>query len=217
MLKPITVSSCLLLFTQLMLLSTIHAETKKPVKLPGPQTDGGKPFMQTLNQRRSSREYSTDKMPMQTLSNLLWASSGISSSDGKRTAPSARNIQEIDVYVASADGLFLYDAKSNSLVPVLDKDIRSDTGKQPFVSQAAINLIFVADYAKMQNMDKETQDFYAAIDTGYISQNVYLFCSSENLATVVRGMVDKPALAKKMILRKDQKVMVCQTVGYHKK
>ena len=125
--------------------------------------------------------------------------------------------REIDIYVALAEGLYLYDPGSHQLKPVLAQDIRAATGGQPFVASAPVNLVFVADYAKMAGGAKEDQDFYAAADTGYISQNVYLFCASEGLATVVRGWLDRPALAKAMKLRPDQKVILAQTVGYPNK
>ncbi|MCJ7777303.1 MAG: SagB/ThcOx family dehydrogenase [Sedimentisphaerales bacterium] len=185
--------------------------------LPKPQTDGGKPLMQALKDRKSSREFSAEKLPPQVLSNMLWAACGINRPDGKRTAPTARNWQEIDVYVATAEGLYLYDANSHSLKPILKEDIRAATSRQPFVKDAPVNLIFVADFSKMGNAPADQKDFYAATDTGFISQNVYLYCASEGLATVVRGAIDKPAMAQVMKLRPDQKVILAQTVGYPKK
>jgi SagB-type dehydrogenase family enzyme len=193
------------------------AGTVKSIELPKPKMEGGKPLMEVLKERKTAREFSSEKLPLQVLSNLLWAADGINRPDGKRTAPTAMNKQEIDVYVAMADGLYLYDAKENKLVGVLAGDIREATGKQPFVKDAPVNLIFVADFAKMGTMSEDQKVFYSATDTGYISQNVYLFCASEGLATVVRGMVDKPALAATMKLRSDQKIILAQTVGYPKK
>lgn len=194
------------------------AQELKPIQLPEPQTDGGRPLMQVLKERISSREFSTEKLPIQVLSNMLWAAWGINRSDsGKRTAPSASNRQEIDIYVAMADGLFLYDAKAHILNPVLADDIRAATGRQEFVKDVPVNLIYVADLAKMGNADENQKIFYPAADTGFISQNVYLFCTSEGLATVVRGLVDKPALAETMKLRPDQRVILAQSVGYPKK
>jgi SagB-type dehydrogenase family enzyme len=189
----------------------------KSIELPKPKMEGGKPLMEALKERKTSRDFSSEKLPMQVLSNMLWAANGINRPDGKRTAPTAMNKQEIDVYVAMADGLYLYDAKANTLVGVLAGDIREATGKQPFVKNAPVNLIFVADFAKMGNMPEDQKVFYSATDTGYISQNVYLFCASEGLATVVRGYVDKPALAATMKLKSEQKVILAQTVGYPKK
>jgi SagB-type dehydrogenase family enzyme len=190
----------------------------KPIQLLQPQTDGGRPLMQVLKDRKTSREFSSEKLPLQVLSNMLWAAWGVNRPEsGKRTAPSARNCQEIDVYVALADGLYLYDAKAHILKPVLAEDIRAATGLQPFVKDAPVNLVFVSDFSKMGNAPDDQKDFYSATDTGFISQNVYLYCASEGLATVVRGAVDKPALAKVMKLRPDQKVILAQTVGYPRK
>ncbi|MDO9541494.1 MAG: nitroreductase family protein, partial [Kiritimatiellia bacterium] len=133
---------------------------------------------------------------------------------GKRTAPTASNMQEIDVYVAQAEGLFLYDAKEHVLAPVLNEDIRPFAGKQKFVQTAPVVLIYTADFDKMTKASEENKIFYSATDTGFISQNVYLYCASEGLATVVIGMVDKPQLQQKMKLRPAQRVILTQPVGY---
>jgi SagB-type dehydrogenase family enzyme len=190
----------------------------KQIQLPKPQTDGGRPLMQVLKDRKSSREFSAEKLPPQVLSNMLWAALGINRPDsGKRTAPSASNHQEIDIYIATADGLYLYDAKANSLMPILAQDIRAATGTQDFVKDVPINLIYVADFSRMRYATVDDKVFYSAADTGFISQNVYLYCASEGLATVVRGLIDKPALTKLMKLRPDQRVILAQSVGYLKK
>lgn len=193
--------------------SSIFAQDLKPIVLPPPQTDGGRPLMQVLKDRKTTRDFAPDKLPPQVLSNLLWAAFGVNRPDGRRTAPSAMNWQEIDIYVATSDGLFLYDAKTNRLEPVLSQDIRSATGGQSFVGTAPLNLIYVADFAKTGS----DAEMYSGADAGFISQNVYLFCASENLATVVRGSVDRPSLGKLMKLRPDQKILLAQTVGYPKK
>ena len=180
--------------------------------------EAGLPLMRALKERESTRAFSGRELPPQVLSNLLWAAFGVNRPEaGKRTAPSACNWQEIDIYVAMPGGVYLYDAGGNSLVPVLQEDIRAHTGKQDFTQTAPVNLIYVADYSKMQAKRMEDKDFYAATDTGFISQNVYLYCASEGLATVVLGWVDKPELAKIMKLRPDQKVILTQPVGYPSK
>jgi SagB-type dehydrogenase family enzyme len=187
----------------------------KPMQLPKPNMKGGMPLMEALKERQTQRDFSSEKLPPQVLSDLLWAAFGVNRPEsGKRTAPSAMNWQEIDIYVALEEGLYLYNAKDHRLDPVLAKDVRGDTGMQPFVAGAPLNLVFVADYARMTRGSDADKDTYGAADTGFISQNVYLYCASEGLATVVRGYVDKEALAKVMGLRKDQKVMLAQTVGY---
>jgi len=205
-------------FIVLVMCSTLtSAQELKPIKLLNPQKDGGKPLMQVLNERKSLREYSDKELPLQVLSNMLWAAWGINRPDsGRRTAPSAVNMQEIDVYVSMANGLYLYDAKEHILQPVLAKDIRALTGTQPYVKYAPVNLVFVADVSKMGNRTEERITFTSAADTGFISQNVYLFCASEGLATVVRGRIDKPALAKIMGLRPEQRIILAQSVGYPK-
>ena len=193
------------------------ADDLKSIQLPKPQTEGGKPLMQALKDRQTSREFSPRKVSDQVLSNLLWAADGINRPDtGKRTAPSARNWQEIDIYVAMADGLYLYDAKAHGLRPVLAQDLRELTGKQPCVKDAPINLVYVADYTRMGEASENDKGLYSGADTGFISQNVYLFCASEGMATVVRGLVDRPALAKAMNLRPEQRIVLAQTVGYPK-
>jgi len=197
--------------------SAAAGDKPAPGSLPKPQMEGGKPLMQALKERKTTRSFSSKKLPPQILSNLLWAADGVNRPDsGKRTAPSAVNWQEIDIYVAKEDGLFLYNAKDNRLEPVLPEDIRARAGEQPFVKTAPVVLIFVTDYARMGDAPQDTKDFYSATDTGFISQNVYLYCASEGLATVVLGWVDKPALAKAMKLRDTQKVILSQPVGYPK-
>jgi nitroreductase len=195
----------------------VFSQELQQVQLPQPQMDGGKPLMQVLKERKSSREFSIEKLSPQVLSNLLWAGFGINRPGGQRTAPSASNKQEIDIFVASGDGLFLYDAKANQLKQVSTEDIRALTGTQPFVKDAAINLIYVADLAKAGRTDPAAIELYSGADTGFIAQNVYLFCASEGLATVVRASVDKAALAKAMKLRADQKIVLAQSVGHPKK
>ena len=192
------------------------AEPLKPVVLPAPQMDKGRPLMQVLKDRQSRRDISPEtKLSLQELSNLLWASCGINRPDsGKRTAPTASNRQEIDVYVATAEGVFLYDVKGHTLDPVLQEDVRKTAGKQAFVQTAPVVLVFVVDEERMGGRSESDKVFYAATDTGFVSQNVYLYCASEGLATVVIGMVDKPALAAKMKLRPEQKVVLTQPVGY---
>jgi nitroreductase len=185
----------------------------KPIVLLPPQIDGGRPLMQVLKARQSTREFSTDKLPAQVLSNLLWAAWGVNREDGRRTAPSARNRQEMDVYVALAEGTYVYNAKDHRLDPVVREDLRAATGTQPFVGEAPLNLVYVADRAKTGGPD----DAMSYADTGFIGQNVYLYCASEGLVTVIRGMVPQEPLAKAMKLRPDQKITLAQTVGYPKK
>jgi SagB-type dehydrogenase family enzyme len=193
------------------------AEALQTIPLPPPQTDGGRPLMQVLKERSSSRAFGSKTLSRHELSNLLWAAFGVNRSDsGKRTAPSAKNQQEIDIYVATADGLYLYDVPAHTLKQILAADIRAETGLQPYVKEAAVNLVYVADMSRMGDMKDEDKVFYSAADAGFIGQNVYLYCTSEGLGTVVRGAIDRPALSKVMGLRPDQKVILAQSVGYPK-
>lgn len=129
----------------------------------------------------------------------------------------AQNWQEIDVYVVMANGTYVYAAKAHVLAPVGPEDLRALTGRQSFAKDAPVTLVFVADYSRTGKASPEDKDLYTAADTGYISQNVYLFCASEGLATGVRGSIDRPALAKALKLRPEQKIMLAQSVGYPKK
>jgi nitroreductase len=195
---------------------TAFAQAQKPIELKPPM--GGNSFLQLLAKRSSSREFSPEPLPVNIMAGLLWAAFGINRPEsGRRTAPSANNRQEIDVYVAAASGLYFYDAKANSLKPILADDIRALTGRQAFVKDAPVNLVYVSDYAKFDKGTEEDKLLYSAACTGAISENVYLYCASEGLATVLRVGMDKPALAKAMKLRPEQKIMFAQTVGYPRK
>ena len=186
-------------------------------QLPPPQTDIGKPLMQALKLRQSTRSFEIKALPVQELSNLLWAANGFNRPEaGKRTAPSAMNMQEIDVYVVLEDGAYLFDAKKNELNPIVSKDIRSAAGTQPFVKNAPLNLIYVADYAKITRVSNEDKILYTGADAGFIAQNVYLYCASQGLGVVVRASVDRAALGKELQLRSEQKIVFAQTVGYGK-
>lgn len=189
------------------------AQELAPVPLPPPQTDGGMPLMKALKLRASSRAFAPDPLPPQTLSNLLWAAWGINRpQEGKRTAPSARNWQEMDVVVVNATGAYLYDAKGNVLKPIVAGDLRALTGAQDFVKEAPLNLLLVADATRMQGAQEPGPMAYA--DAAFICQNVYLFCASEGLAVVVRATFDGPGLAKALKLGEKQKVLLAQTIGF---
>jgi len=195
-----------------------YSQELNPIQLLKPQTEGGRPLMQALKDRKTSRDFNSEKISLQMLSNLLWAAFGINRPDsGRRTAPSAVNWQEIDLYITLPEGVYLYDAKNHLLQPVSKGDIRGMTGRQSFVKEAPVNLIYVADFSRMGKASNEDKEFYSAADTGMVVQNVYLFCASEGLATGVRAFIDKPALAKAMQLRPDQKIVLAQSVGYPKK
>jgi SagB-type dehydrogenase family enzyme len=185
------------------------------IKLPEPHKTGGKGIMDCLNERHTTRQYSSEKIDEQTLSNLLWAAWGINREDGKRTAPSAKNMQEMKVYVAMESGLYLYCAEKNELINIFDKDIRKDTGFQDFVAVAPLNLIYTADANSMMEFADAPDKIikYSCMDAAFIAQNVYLFCASEGLDTVARGAFDPETVAGAMFLPENEFVVLTQTVG----
>lgn len=188
------------------------------IKLPEPVKKGGKPLMDALAERKSIREFSERDLTLQQLSDLLWAAWGFNRpEEGKRTAPSSRNIQEIDVYVSLKSGLYIYDAATNTLKQVHNRDIRAMCGSQDFVGTAPVNLIFVADMAKLGRKEgdviRDTDLYSPYANAAFISQNVYLWCASENMGGVIRAMIDRKALAPMMNLRPNQVIILGHTVG----
>jgi len=193
----------------------VLSTTESLTPLPAPQKAGGMPLMNALSERRSHREFSSEPLGAQALSELLWAAFGVNRPDsGKRTAPSARNFQEIDIYIAKADGLFIYRHEPHALEKVGSADIRALTGKQPFVEKAPVNLVYVADLERASWDWNEEIAWNAGADTGLVAQNAYLYCASKGLATVVRGWIDRDRLAKAMELGAHQKIILAQSVGY---
>ena len=186
------------------------------IDLPAPQKSGGMPLMEALAKRSTGREFDSRDLSPNQLSSLLWACFGINRPDGKRTAPSAMDCREADIYVVLKQGAYVYDAKSNKLNLVVAEDLRSLAATQAFATNAPVNLVFVADLARMGNSSAEEKRTFAYIDVGYISQNAYLFCASEGLATGARASVDRKALALKLRLRSDQMIILGQSVGYSK-
>lgn len=200
------------------LLLPAFAEEMKPVKLPEPKLDASKSLVQALKDRKTQREYSAGNLSPQVLSNLLWAAWGINRPDaGKRTAPSAFNRQEIEIYVATSEGGYRYDPKANELVQVASGDIRMQTGTVSYFKDAAINLVYVADLSKAGDAPEPEKLLLSAFNTGFIGQNVYLYCASEGLATVFRIGIDKAKLGATLKLKPDQRIMAAQTVGLAKK
>jgi nitroreductase len=189
-------------------------EETKAIALPLPRSKGGKPLIEALALRRSTREYADRPLTTQLLSDLLWAAFGVNRPSGDRTAPYWRHIMVIDVYAALANGVWLYEPKQHALLPHLRADIRAQTGQQDFVGTSPLNLVYVAHGERMQDIAPQERRLYASVDTGFIGQNVYLFCASEGLATVFRGAVDYAKLDRTMQLGRDQFVTFAQTVGY---
>jgi nitroreductase len=204
------------LVAALLAIATVAAQTGD-MTLPAPQTEGGKPLMQALKERHTTRSFAGQPLPPQVLSNLLWAAFGVNRPDGHRTAPSARNWQEIDVYVALPEGLFVYDAAAHALRRVVAQDLRAVSGTQAHAGQAPLTLVYVADDRRMGNADEETRKTFAAADAGFIAQNVYLFCASEGLGTVVFASIDRERFTQAAGLNARQRITLAQSVGYPKR
>ena len=194
--------------------SVIGSERPNVMDLPPPRKSGGMPLISALQQRHSTREYSDRPIPKQLLSDLLWAAFGINRQSGDRTAPYWRHVMVIDLCVALADGVFVYEPIAHTLLRHLADDIRGQTGHQDFVATAPLNLIYVAHGERMTDISTEERRLYASVDAAFVGQNVYLFCASEGLATVFRGAVDYPKLARTLRLSNQQFVTFAQTVGY---
>jgi nitroreductase len=192
-----------------------HAAAQLPLELPAPRSHGGKPLMEALMVRRSTREYAPRALPPQVLSEILWAAFGVNRpQSGDRTAPYWRHVMVMDIYAAMADGVWLYDPKAHKLLPHMADDIRAQTGLQDFVATAPLNLIYVAHGDRMQDISPEERRLYASVDAGFVGQNVYLYCASEGLATVFRGAVDTKRLGQTLGLGAGEFVTFCHTIGY---
>ncbi|MBK6965535.1 MAG: SagB/ThcOx family dehydrogenase [Bacteroidales bacterium] len=204
---------CIILFSWINIPGVSIAQSTD-ILLLKPDLTSGKPLMAVLNERSSHREFSEKDLTREQLSGLLWAACGINRAEtGKRTAPSAMNWQDVQVYVFLKSGIYLYNEKDHKLILIVEGDHRVAAGKQDFVATAPVNLVYVSDYSRMTKASEEDMEFYSGINTGFISQNVYLYCASENLNTVVRAYVDREALHKLMGLKPEQHVVAGQTVG----
>ena len=186
------------------------------IALPIPDKTGGMPLMEAIAKRHSAREFTAKELPLLLLSGLLWAANGVNRGDGGRTAPSAMNAQEVDVYVALRSGAYLYDAAGNALQLVAGSDIRRVTGYQDFVDEAALDLVYVADHSRMKLVPAASRESFASAAAGAIAQNVYLFAASNGLNTVIRAWIDRDAIAGALGLAHDQQVLLSQTVGFPK-
>jgi nitroreductase len=194
--------------------SCVWGQTLQPIVLPEPVKTGGKPLMQCLAERHSSRDFAATPLTPAVLANLLWAGWGINRADGHRTAPSARNWQEITLYAVTDSGAYVYDAAKNWLMPAASGDLRALTGMQPFPAEAPLNLLYVADYDKMGEAPDDQKAALSSADAAFIAENVYLFCASENLAVVVRASIEKDPLAKALNLKPSQHIVLAQTIGH---
>ena len=184
------------------------------IKLPQPNTKGGMPLYEALSNRQTNREFSDKELTDQQLADLLWCANGENREDGKRTAPSARNAQEIDIYVFNKKGVYLYIPEKNVLKMVISEDMREGMSSRggKMIMSAPVTLLFFANYDKMKGFDEAGREFYGATDAGFVSQNVYLYCAANKLNTVVMGAIDRPKIIE--ILQVDGKPVLAQPIGY---
>ncbi len=203
------------------------------IKLPKPKPGGGASVSTALQRRKTTREISDKKLPLQVLSNLLWAAYGVNREKGPfeipgRTAASASNSQEIDLYVLTEKGVYIYDPFHHLLLPALKADLRPiaiSAGQVSLARHAPVHFVYVADIDRLVNTagyqepglhDPEYQKAYYYVDTGMIAANVYLFAASHGLAAWFHNC-NRAALAVKLDLSPDKRVLFGQTVGYPKK
>lgn len=172
---------------------------------------------QVLKKRQSTRSFHPDALSPEVLSSLLWAAAGVNrEQQGGRTAPSAHDWKEIDVYAVLPEGAYRYEPRTHRLLLIKVEDLRDCTGTQDFVATAPLNLVYVADLDRMVEVPAEDRPFLAGADTGFIAQNVYLCCAAAGLGTVVRAMIDRRRLASALGLPVNQRITLAQTVGYAK-
>jgi SagB-type dehydrogenase family enzyme len=189
-------------------------EAAATIALPAPQRQGGMSLMAALAARHSSREFAPRELALPLLAALLWAGGGVNRPGGGRTAPSAMNAQEVDLFVALPGGAYRYDAPGHRLDLVAANDLRRVTGYQDFVDDAPLDLVFVADHTRMHLVPVEKRAAYAYTAAGAMAQNVYLFAAANGLATVIRAWIDRDAIADALGLTHDQEVLLSQTVGH---
>lgn len=179
------------------------------IDLVPPSKTGGKPLLDAMNERQSNRNLDNKELPAQTLSDILWAANGFNRAD-KRVVPTSQNRQEMDVYVMFDKGVYLYDAKANVLKLIEKGDFRQALGQPNISESASLTLIYVADMGKASNREA------GYIDSGFIAQNVYLYCASAGLGTVVRASFKRPDLHNALKLVESQEITIVQPVGYIK-
>ena len=201
------------LIAQAVALGALGFCTAADLALPAPVKTGGAPLMQVLGARRSARDYKPGELSRETLSSLLWAADGVNSPDGRRTAPTGLNVQDIDIYVMLPDGVYRYDAKAHALVSVNPGDHRTAAGRQDFSHTAPLNLFYVQNLPRAMKADETNTARHGGIHTGAIMQNVYLFCAQEGLGCVARDYIDRAVLTKALKLNDNQRIILGQTVG----
>lgn len=199
-----------------LLFMNLAAQELSVIKLNAPNKERGLSIMQALDKRASAKEFNSKELSLQDLSDLVWAANGINRpSEGKRTAPSAVNAQDVDVYVCLPKGFYLYDAKEHQLKPIAAGDHRKAVaGKQPNFATAPLFLVLVSDISRFKMQDEAGNLSLAAMDAGIVSQNIALFCSGTGLQTRPRAYMDKDQLKTILKLTDKQHLMLNMPVGY---
>ena len=201
-----------------LMFSVVALAAEKVIKLPKPNLDRTGSVMKALSERHSTREFAAKALSLSDLSDLLWAANGVNRKDsGKRTAPSALNKQDVNVYVVLSEGSYLYDAQNHQLILVAEGDYRSAVaGGQAFVKSAPVSLVLVSDVSRFGDAKNARNQLMGAMDAGIVSQNISVFCSSAKLATVPRASMDGNQLKKVLKLKDGQIPMMNHPVGYFK-
>jgi nitroreductase len=201
-----------------------------PIILPEPEKKGGKSLLEALQLRQTNRSISSKELPLQILSNLLWAAFGMNREETSfrktgRTAPSASNSQEVDLYVVLKDGVYLYEVIHHQLTSIITGDYRKMSGRGNAAlrtGNAPVNILYIADLSRYDlgpdqpdpNIgDPEVQKSYYYTDTGFIAQNVYLFAASQGLEVWFHNC-NKKTITKELNLSPDQRILFAQTIGY---
>ena len=184
------------------------------IPLPPPVQTGGAPITETLVRRKSTRSFAPKNLRLDTISNLLWAACGQNRPDGRRTVPSPMNSQETSLYLIFEAGTYRYDAAGHRLVLIEKGDLRDLAGVQTYTRDAPMTILFVADLDRLTFSPEEDRRVFAAVDAGFIGQNVYLFAAAEGMAAVFRSSIDRKGIEERFHLPQNQFVFFAQSVGY---
>ncbi|MDR2472681.1 MAG: SagB/ThcOx family dehydrogenase [Tannerella sp.] len=207
----------LLLFIAVLFSSNSFAQELKEIKLNAPNKSRGSAVMKALSDRHSDREFAAKDLSLQDLSDLLWAANGVNRQDGKRTAPSAKNCQEIEVYVVNKEGTYFYDPATHVLKPLTKGDFRKSVASgQDFAATAPVCIVIAANLEKLGDPAKEQTRLIAAMDGGIVNQNINIFCASTNLSTVPRATMNKDELKTALKLTDNHLLILNNPVGYPK-
>jgi len=208
----------LILICFVLMTTCMFAQNSKTILLNSPDTNRGLPLMKALLHRASEREFDSTSLTLQDLSDLLWAANGINRPEsGKRTAPSATNAQDIDVYVFMKSGVYLYDAKKNLLEFVVDGDYRNFVaGRQESVANAPVICLLVSDISRFRSGTDSLKLVWAAEDAGIVSQNISIFCAAVGFSTVPRATMDREKIREILKLKTTQHPMLNNPVSYKK-